>query len=83
MSKKKKNRPSAPTAAQAGHSDAGQEARPSEHPAERASESAGGAVPLGLPIPLEHYKALQEDAKHRKLRHPDFAQEDPGGTADT
>jgi len=83
MSKKKNKRPSASPAAQPGGSGIGQEVRPNELPAGSDSGCAGGAVPLGLPIPLEHYEALQEGAKRRKTRHSDIAQMDPGGAGDT
>ena len=83
MSKKKRNRPSSSPAAEPGRSDAGREVRPDELPAEGETECAGGALPLGLPIPLEHYEALQEDAKRRKPRDAGIAQEDPGGAGGT
>jgi hypothetical protein len=80
---RKKNRPGAKPAAQPGCSGPGREVRPDEKPAQTESDEAGGAMPLCLPIPLEHYEALQEDAKRRKPPHPDIAQEDPGGAEDT
>jgi hypothetical protein len=80
MSKRKSHPPAAPTG-QPGQCDAGREVRPDSLPPETAGEAAGGAMPLGLPIPFEQYKALQEQ-KHRKPPLRGIAQEDAGEAAD-
>jgi len=62
--------------AQPGRSAAGQEVRPEAVQSTPGPECAGGAVPIGLPIPQEEYVALQKKAKHRSIRPHDAAQED-------
>jgi hypothetical protein len=83
MTRKKKTPPSSPPAAQPGLSGAGHEVRPEAVPATNPSEAPGGAVPIGLPIPLEQYEALQKDLKRRKPAHPDIAQDDAARGGDT
>ena len=73
---KKKRPDSGPTNSQAGRSEPGKEVRPGELPPTESDD--GGAMPMGLPIPLEHYEALQEIAKRRKPAPHGHAQEDPG-----
>ncbi|MGL4549813.1 MAG: hypothetical protein ACRC33_01390 [Gemmataceae bacterium] len=77
MAKKKKV--THPTPPAPGCGGPGEEVRPDQVQAEPEAGGPRGAVPIGLPIPLENYEALQQDAKRRKPRVPGIAQEDSGG----
>jgi hypothetical protein len=63
-----------------GSSDPGQEVRPDELPTGAAPrEPAGGAIPIGVPIPVKDHKALETKAKSlKKPPAPGIAQSDPG-----
>ena len=79
MSKKK---PDKPTGSPAGRRDAaepGLEVRPETTPADQPGQGcADNPTGHGLPLPIEHYEALQKAAKDRKTHNKAAAQEDPG-----
>jgi hypothetical protein len=79
---KKNRRPSGGNAPQRGCTEAGQGVSASQVPATEP-ECEGGAMPLGIPIPIEEFKAQQQDSKRRKHRNHGVAQEDTGGAVDT
>ena len=77
-----KNKQRPPVPAPGGCSEPGREVVPESVAPDAEPPAAGGAVPIGIPIPLEHLEALQDDARRRKPRHPGIAQADPGETED-
>ena len=75
----KRNKTGVPSAG-GGCSDPAREVRPDRLPTGASpGEPESGAVPIGVPIPVDDYQALETEAKSAKKPHaPGIAQADPG-----